>query len=82
VTKLSGGTPTVGKTKRGEVPPVVAAKVCIDTTGKVSRVQLITKLERVTSLDLTNALETWRYAPYLQAGVARPACFVVSFRVQ
>jgi len=82
VQRLSGEMPAVGKSKRAEVPPVVAAKVCIDTTGKVSSVDMITKLERLTSVDLSHALHNWRYAPYKQGGVAVPACFVVSFRVQ
>jgi hypothetical protein len=43
---------------------------------------MITKLERLTSVDLAHAIETWRYQPYKQGGVAVSACFVVSFRVQ
>ncbi len=82
VTKLSGLTPTIGKTKRAEVPPVVAAKVCIDLTGRVASVAMLSKLERLTSVDLGHAIKTWRYAPYKVGGVAVSACFVVSFRVQ
>jgi hypothetical protein len=82
VTRISGEVPTVGKTKRAELPPAVAAKVCIDTSGKVTSVDMITKLERLTSVDLSHAIHTWRYQPYKQNGVAAPACFVVSFRVQ
>jgi hypothetical protein len=82
VTRISGEMPTLGKSKRAEVPPVVAAKVCIDASGKVTGVNLITKLERLTSVDLSNAVHGWRYQPYKQNGTAVPACFVVSFRVQ
>jgi eukaryotic-like serine/threonine-protein kinase len=82
VQRISGEMPTLGKTKRAETPPVVAAKVCIDTTGRVSSVDMITKLERLTSMDLGTAVKSWRYAPYKQNGVATAACFVVSFRVQ
>jgi hypothetical protein len=82
VKRISGDAPTVSKSKKSEVPPAVSAKVCIDTSGKVSSVDMITKLERMTSLDLGNAIKGWRYAPYKQAGTAVPACFVVSFRVQ
>ncbi|HEU0032373.1 MAG TPA: protein kinase [Kofleriaceae bacterium] len=82
VTRVAGDTPTLSKTKRAEMPPVVAAKVCIDTAGAVSSVDMITKLERLTVLDLTAAIRGWRYAPYKQAGTAVPACFVVSFRVK
>jgi hypothetical protein len=83
VTRVGGDTPTVNKSHRAEVPPVVAAKVCIDTAGHVTSVAVLTKqLERMTVSDLTNALKGWTYKPYLQGGVAVPACFVVSFRVR
>lgn len=82
VTRISGETPTVGKSKRGEVPPVVAAKVCIDTRGSVTKVDVLTKVERMTVTDLTDALESWKYKPYLRNGVPTPACFVVNFRVK
>ena len=59
VTRLGGITPTVNKSKRGEVPPVVSAKVCIDPAGRVSSVDVLTKLERMTVIDLTDALESW-----------------------
>ncbi|MBA3819407.1 MAG: hypothetical protein H0X17_10985 [Deltaproteobacteria bacterium] len=82
VTRISGDLPALGKSKRAELPPVVAAKVCIAPSGRVSSVNMITKLERLTSLDLGNAIKGWQYAPYKQAGVAVAACFVVTFRVQ
>jgi hypothetical protein len=82
VTKLSGEAPTVGKQLRAEMPPVVAAKVCIDTSGRVGKVTMITKLERHTANDLANAIKAWRYTPYKQSGVAIPACFSVSMRVK
>jgi hypothetical protein len=82
VKRISGDMPTLGKTKRAEVPPVVAAKVCIDAAGKVSGVDMITKLERLTSVDLSHAIHSWRHQPYKQNGTAVAACFVVSFRVQ
>ncbi|MCW5808109.1 MAG: PEGA domain-containing protein, partial [Deltaproteobacteria bacterium] len=83
VTKISGETPNVAKSKRAEMPSTVAAKVCIDTSGKVTNVSVITqKLERMTVGDLTSALYAWRYKPHMVNGVATPACFVVSFQVK
>jgi hypothetical protein len=82
VTRISGSTPTINKSKRGEVPAVVTAKLCIDTTGRVSSVDVITKLERMTVNDLTDALKRWTYAPYKHNGTLSPACFVVNFRVR
>jgi len=82
VTRVAGDTPTLGMSKRAEVPPVVAAKVCIDTSGMVTSADIITKLERHTASDLIATMRNWRYAPYKAAGVATSACFVVSFRVK
>jgi hypothetical protein len=82
VTRIAGETPTVGMSKRAEVPAVIAAKVCITEHGTVSGVTILSKLERHTASDLASTLRTWRYAPYKQAGVAVQACFVVSFRVK
>ena len=48
----------------------------------VSSVTMLTKLERHTIADLSDALKTWRYTPYKLAGVATPACFAVSFKVK
>ncbi len=82
VKRISGDAPTVASSKRDEVPAVVVAKVCIDAAGAVSRVEMITKLERMTASDLTTGIKAWRYTPYRASGVAVPACFVVSFRVK
>ncbi len=82
VTRVSGDTPTLGKSKNAEIPAVIAAKVCIDTGGNVTSVQMISKLERHTASDLASTMRGWRYSPYKQAGVALSACFVVSFRAK
>ena len=82
VKRLSGSTPSLAASRRAELPATVSAKVCIDTAGRVTSVDVLTKLERMTLLDLTSALREWRYAPYVQAGAAVPACFVVSFRAK
>ena len=80
VTKLSGDTPNISS--RGDVPPVVAAKVCIDISGRVSSVEMITKLERHAAEDLTDAIKTWRYAPYRDGGSTIPACFSLTLRTK
>jgi hypothetical protein len=80
VTRTGGTTPTIHKSRGVEVPAVVNAKVCIDTAGRVSRVEVLTRVERTTASDLTTALADWTYTPYKQHGAAVPACFVVSFR--
>lgn len=82
VTKVSGNPPQIGKTKNADMPAVVAAKVCIDTAGKVASADIITKIERRSAVDLVDAIRTWQYAPYKQSGVPTPACFAISFRVR
>jgi eukaryotic-like serine/threonine-protein kinase len=82
VTRIAGDLPALSKSRRGEVPPVVAAKLCIDAAGTVTQVNILTKLERVAILDLTAVLRGWRYAPYKHRGAPTPVCFAVSFRVK
>jgi hypothetical protein len=82
VTKVSGNPPQIGKTKNADMPAVVAAKVCIDTAGRVTSADMLTKIERRSAADLVDAIRTWQYAPYKQSGVPTPACFAISFRVK
>jgi hypothetical protein len=82
VRRISGETPTLGASRPDQMPSVVAAKVCIDSRGTVTSVDIISKLERHTGSDLARTIRGWRYAPYKQAGTAVPACFSVNFRVK
>jgi serine/threonine protein kinase len=82
VKKLSGDVPSISKFRNMELPPSLAAKVCIDETGKVSFAEMVTKLDRRVATELTDTLRSWRYATYVQNGVAIPACFVVTFRAK
>jgi hypothetical protein len=84
VSKLSGAMFELSKTRHGEIPPVVAAKLCIDHTGGVTSAELITKLEARAALEMTQTLKTWRYTPYKPQGSPTPAaaCFAVSFRTK
>ncbi len=82
VQKLSGTTPNIEAFKNSDVPAMINAKLCIDPAGKVLAVTVLTKLDRQASSELSDALKTWTYAPYMQAGTAVNACFVVSLRVK
>jgi hypothetical protein len=82
VTKLSGEMPRLAVGKTNDIPPVVAAKLCIDTSGKVTNVDLMTKLERHAAADLVDAMQKWRYAPYKDNGTPAAACFAVSFKTK
>ncbi|MDX2087734.1 MAG: protein kinase [Kofleriaceae bacterium] len=81
VTKISGATPELAKTK-SDLPATVAAKVCISHTGRVTSVELITKLDPRSSSELVATLETWKYGPYMHQHVATPVCFAVSLRLR
>ena len=82
VKKLSGEQPSIAKFKNLELPAVLAAKMCIDTSGKVTSAKMMTKLEPRVAADLVDELRGWRYAPYKQSGTAIPVCFVVTFRAR
>jgi hypothetical protein len=82
VTKLSGAPPEIGKSKNADLPPVIAAKICIDAQGHVTSADIITKLERRATADFVEGIKTWTYAPYKLSGVPTPACFAISFRVK
>ena len=83
ITRTGGATPKLNPSRNEEIPANVAAKLCIDTAGRVSSVDLLTKLERsATASELTSTLKGWTYTPYKQQGAAVPACFVVNFHTR
>ena len=55
VTKLSGETPRLGVSRTAELPAMVSAKVCIDDSGRVTKVDMLTKLERSSAADMADA---------------------------
>ncbi|MCB9571338.1 MAG: hypothetical protein H6709_04545 [Kofleriaceae bacterium] len=83
VTKVSGEVPTIRAVVRNNetVPSVVAAKMCIDTTGRVTSVDVM-KVTGDIATKLAAALRGWRYAPYKQGGIATPACFATTFKLK
>ncbi|HEY5928135.1 MAG TPA: protein kinase [Kofleriaceae bacterium] len=82
VKKLSGDPPSIEKFKNVELPALLTAKVCIDESGKVTSVDMVTKVTARVAGDITESLRRWRYAPYTLKGAASPACFVVTFRAK
>ena len=81
VTKLSGNTPSL-VVKNTDLPPVAVAKLCIDTAGKVTSADMVSKIDQQAASELVDTLRGWRYAPYKQGGLAMAACFTVSFRLR
>ncbi|MEO8844540.1 MAG: serine/threonine-protein kinase [Kofleriaceae bacterium] len=82
VAKLSGDAPNISRLKTQSVPPVAAAKLCIDTSGSVTSVDFVTKLDKRIAGELVEQLETWKYKPYVRAGTPLGACFVVTMRMK
>lgn len=81
VTKTAGEIPHLGVARNVDLPPVIAAKVCIDTDGKVTSATTLSKIEKHAAEDLGEVIKnTWHYAPYKVKGAPAPACFVVSFK--
>ncbi len=80
VTKVSGEVPNLVASPGSDIPVVIAAKLCIDVSGHVTSVDVVSKLERRTAEALADGLRSWRYAPYKPGGVASAACFAVTMR--
>ena len=82
VTKVAGETPEIPQHRHAEFPSVVAAKMCISHTGRVTSVDLISKIDPRIASDLLGPLRSWSYAPYKQNGVPTPVCFALSLRLK
>lgn len=82
VKRLSGDLPNLRTLRTDDLPKVISAKLCIDTSGKVTSVNIIQQLEQRFVKDLQSTLKGWKYAPYLLDGAVRAACFVVPMRTK
>jgi len=82
VTRISGTAPEISQHKHADIPSTVASKVCISHTGRVSSVEVLTKLDSRVAADILRALHAWQYAPYKLNGTPTAACFVVSFKLK
>jgi len=75
--KISGDLPTIRGNSNGDV----VVKMCIDDAGNVSSATVVRQTAQMPP-DLTHALQTWKYKPYVnQEGKVSPACFVQALRV-
>ena len=80
VQKLSGEVPQL-KAKGAESNGDVLVKMCIDERGAVASVKIVKSTADVTA-ELSRALATWRYKPYLNADQKpSPVCFPLSLRL-
>lgn len=82
VTRISGRSPSPTKIRGVELPSAISAKLCIDEAGQVTSPEVLTELPAATAAEIADALRSWRYTPYKVDGVARAACFIVTFRAR
>jgi serine/threonine protein kinase len=82
VTQISGRLPNPTKIRGVELPSAISAKLCIDEAGQVTSSEVLTELPATTAAEIVAALRSWRYTPYKVDGVARAACFIMTFRTR
>jgi hypothetical protein len=82
VTKVSGDAPQIASRDAPDLPKLVAAKLCIDTRGRVTSAEVLTKIDRRPANDIVAALRGWIYAPFRKASVITPVCFPVALRMK
>jgi eukaryotic-like serine/threonine-protein kinase len=82
VKRLSGNAPNLRAERMDDLPKVISAKLCIDTSGKVTSVNIIQQIDGRFVKELQTTMKGWKYAPYKLGGVAKPACFVVPMRTK
>jgi hypothetical protein len=80
-TRITGPPPQITPPAGSELPAELAAKLCIDTAGRVTRVEVTSQLDADVAAQLIAALKAWQYAPYTTDGAPRPACFPVVTRL-
>ncbi|WP_428267653.1 protein kinase domain-containing protein [Haliangium sp.] len=79
VKRKSGSLPMLSADKR-DLPERTKAVLCIDTSGSISSVKIVTDMRASVRRELEDALGRWRYDPYRENGKAVPACFGIAFR--
>ncbi|HUH04487.1 MAG TPA: serine/threonine-protein kinase [Kofleriaceae bacterium] len=79
VRKIRGAVPRLA-TRGDELPARISAQLCMNTDGRVDRVEILTAVPDHAIKPLERALLTWRYRPYTDQGRPARACFAVTFR--
>jgi PEGA domain len=82
VKRVSGDAPNLRTLRMDDLPKVISAKMCIDTSGSVTSVSILQSIDNRFVRELQNTLKKWRYTPYKLDGTLRAACFVVPMRTK
>ncbi len=81
-TRIAGSPPHITAPAGAEFPAEIAAKLCIDTAGRVITAEVTPpQLDADVARQVVAALKAWQYAPYTVDGTPRPACFPVVVRL-
>ncbi len=80
--RQSGSVPRLRFPPWEQAPAAVAYKLCMDASGAVSSVTVLSKLSSGVRSAVVDGLKRWRYKPVLQAGQKVPACFATTFKVE
>jgi hypothetical protein len=80
--RQSGTVPKLRFPPWEQAPPAVTAKLCVDASGAVYSVTVLSKLSGGVRSAVVSGLKRWRYKPVVQAGQNVPACFVTTFKVE
>ena len=86
-------TPGRAKRESGTIPPLrfppweqapaaLTAKLCIDPTGAVTSVTVLSAVSPGVRASVKRALTRWRYRPVVDAGEKVAACFATTFQVK
>lgn len=82
VSRVAGELPRLANSTASRLPTTIAAKLCIDSGGRVTSSHVLSRVDDDITETIGNALRTWRYTPYRSGGTPSPACFVVTFRIR
>jgi serine/threonine protein kinase len=80
--RQSGSVPRLRFPPWEQAPAAVAYKLCVDASGAVSSVTVLSKLSSGVRAAVIDGLKRWRYKPVLQAGQKVSACFATTFKVE
>jgi eukaryotic-like serine/threonine-protein kinase len=82
VKRQSGTIPKLRFPPWEQAPAAITAKLCVDASGAVTNVTVLSKLSGGVRSAVVSGLKRWRYKPVVQAGQNVPACFATTFKVE
>jgi len=78
----SGTVPPIRFPRWEQAPSQLTAKLCIDTSGTVTSVSVISPVSQEVRSTVVKGLSQWKYRPVVEGDSKVPACFATTFRVR